>query len=183
MRNIIIITTITLITFIAPLIPHAQSSVPLEGQVLNFNSPEEIEIGLKLVPMRAIFEAFGANVAWDKNTGTITATLPGTKISLSTKGMFYKNGRVEALDTPPQLVNGRTLVPLKFVTDALGHRITWHGTVQQASITDKTRNFTVKVTFIELGQSTALCIDTINNYEIFYYPAAGLKINNAGAEA
>jgi hypothetical protein len=112
----------------------AAPRVILNGQELVFNVPPVIEQGRTLVPLRVIFEALGANVNWDGRTRTVTATKDGTEIKLIIGGRAYKNNQPVALDVPAKIVNGRTLVPLRFVSEALGAKVNWDAKTQVATI-------------------------------------------------
>ena len=72
-----------------------------------------------------IFEALGAEVQWDGNTQTVTATKSGTEIRLVIGGAAYKNGQEIQLTVPAKIIEGSTMVPLRFVSEALGCQVTW----------------------------------------------------------
>lgn len=121
-----------------PLIASAQApTVILDGKQLSFDVPPTIENGRTLVPLRAIFEALGAEVQWDGATQTVTATKGGTTIKLTVGGQAYKNGQPVTLDVPAKIINGRTLVPLRFVSEALGASVKWDGSTQTITITSQ----------------------------------------------
>ncbi len=105
------------------------------GEKIKFDQIPVIENGRTLVPLRAIFEKIGAEVKWDENTKTVTATKDGTEISLtlgSTEAI--KNGEKVTLDTAAKSVNGRTLVPVRFIADCFGVTTDWDGTMQRVSL-------------------------------------------------
>lgn len=84
--------------------------------------------GATLVPMRAIFEALGAEVKWEGSTRTVTATKGSTEIRLSLgKTDAYINGALKVLSTPAASVDGTTMVPLRFIGEALGAQVKWEG--------------------------------------------------------
>lgn len=116
----------------------AAPRVVVNSQELVFDVPPVVEQGRTLVPLRAIFEALGAEVSWDSSTQTVTATKGGTEIKLVIGGLAYKNGQPVELDVPARIVNDRTLVPVRFVSEALGARVNWDGKTQMATITSTT---------------------------------------------
>lgn len=67
--------------FAAPVL--AAPTVDLDGKQLSFDVQPTIENGRTLVPLRAIFEAMGANVDWNQSTQTATATKDGTTVKLT----------------------------------------------------------------------------------------------------
>ena len=78
--------------------------------------------GRTLAPLRAIFEALGAKVQWNTSDRSIVITKGATTIKLqigSTTAL--NNGAQVTLDAAPIIVNGRTLVPVRFVARTWGH--------------------------------------------------------------
>lgn len=103
-----------------------QVPVYLNGKRLFFDVPPVVDKGRTLVPMRGIFEALGATVHWDEKTKTVTAARGGRTVSLTLgKGEALVNGKTLPLDAPARAVEGRTMVPLRFVGEALGAAVTW----------------------------------------------------------
>lgn len=117
-----------------PPIQQAGPKVVLDDKQLSFDVPPMIDKGRVLVPMRAIFEALGANIAWNGKTQTVTGTKGNTKIELVIGGAAYKNGQKIALDVPARIVDSRTMVPLRFVSEALGAKVEWDGTTKTVTI-------------------------------------------------
>jgi len=110
--------------------------VVLDGRQLAFDVPPVIEQGRTLVPLRAIFEALGAKVGWNSAARTVTATKDGVEMRLTLgQATAYRNGQPVTLDVPAKIVKGRTLVPLRFVSEALGCRVKWDGFTQMITIT------------------------------------------------
>ena len=85
-----------------------------------------------MVPMRKIFEVFGANVEWDGETKTITATTAEKELKLQ---IDNKTATVKAsgddsteeisLDAAPVIYNNRTMVPVRFIAESLELRVGW----------------------------------------------------------
>ncbi|MCM3489828.1 stalk domain-containing protein [Alkalihalophilus marmarensis] len=101
-------------------------SVVLNGNVQTYDQAPVVENGRVLVPMRGIFESLGANVAYNNTTKKITATR-GTQtveLTLGSRQAFI-NGQSHQLDVAAKAVNGRTIVPLRFVGEALGANVRW----------------------------------------------------------
>jgi hypothetical protein len=97
----------------------------LDGEAMSFEVPPFIEQDRTMVPFRSIFEALGAVVRWDAETRTVTAVRDNLEIKLAVDGPAYKNGETISLDVPAKIVNSRTFVPLRFVSEALGGTVTW----------------------------------------------------------
>jgi len=100
--------------------------VQLNGELMNFDVPPRLYERRTLVPMRAIFEALDATVIWDDDTQTITATKGENAVSMRIGSTVATiNGQNVTLDVPPAIVDGRTLVPLRFVVQALEIPMEW----------------------------------------------------------
>ena len=99
-------------------------SVDIDGNVLQSDVPPTVEQGTTLVPMRVIFETLGAKVDYDNAAKRITAVKDETTITLTlNQKAAYINGQVKPLPVPAKAVNGRTLVPLRFISEALGEDV------------------------------------------------------------
>ena len=98
----------------------ADIKIYIDGQELVTDAPPVIVDGSTLVPMRAIFEALGATVSYDATAQQVTGTKEGTTIQLVINAKSaLKNGVVVQLAVAPQIVDGRTMVPLRFVSDVV----------------------------------------------------------------
>lgn len=111
----------------ASTIHESQAKIIVNGEELQFSNPILIDRGSILLPMRAYFEAIGAEVSWHHPTQTATALRGGIKIDLTINKMEAQvNGKPFPLSTPAILHNGNTYVPLRFVGESLGGTVTWH---------------------------------------------------------
>ena len=104
-------------------------TVVLDGQTLQFPTQDPVIVNERtLVPMRTIFEALGAEVDWREENGvqTITATTEDTVIEMTINSQeFYVNGERKELDVPAQLMNDKTMVPLRAISESLGCLVGW----------------------------------------------------------
>ncbi|MFO7945200.1 MAG: stalk domain-containing protein [Armatimonadota bacterium] len=79
------------------------------------------EQGRLLVPIRGIFEAFGATVNWNAPAREVNIDYRGGGISMWVNDYTaYVSGNRHRLDVPARLIGGRVHVPLRFVGEALG---------------------------------------------------------------
>ena len=114
----------------------ADITVTVNGTLLAFDVPPVIVDGRVLVPLRVTFEALDASVGWDAATSTITAVRGDTTIRLEIGSQTaYVSGEPVTLDVPAQIRDGRTLVPLRFVAEALGAAVAWDGAALSITIT------------------------------------------------
>jgi hypothetical protein len=103
-------------------------TVVVDGTAVRFDQPPAMIGGRVLIPLRGVFEQLGASVQWDAAARLITAHRGATTIVLQPGNPSARvDGRVVALDVPAVIAGGRTLVPLRFVSEALGAAVNWDG--------------------------------------------------------
>jgi len=99
-----------------------------------------IRLGRTLVPVRSIVQALGGQVGWDAKTQQVTLTLGAHKIVLTVnKPMAVVDGKsvpIDAADAKvvPVILNGTTMVPFRFVIEALGGSVQWNGALKTVTI-------------------------------------------------
>ncbi|MGI5845191.1 MAG: stalk domain-containing protein [Candidatus Xenobium sp.] len=109
-------------------------SVFVDGKRLD-QKPVSIS-GSTLVPLRGIFEALGAEVKWDGPTRTVRANRGSTNIELTLDSpLALVNGEIKRLDVPARSIGGLTMVPLRFIGEALGAKVEWQGATRTVLIT------------------------------------------------
>jgi|YelNatPaOPRAMG01_1025707.scaffolds.fasta_scaffold03949_11 hypothetical protein len=80
-----------------------------------------------MVPLRFIVENFGGNIYWNNLDSSIKIVFPEKEILMwINNSISYINGDKYILDAPPVIINGRTLVPIRFVAEALGSYVFWN---------------------------------------------------------
>lgn len=101
-------------------------SVKIDGKKVLFDQQPIIEEGRTLVPLRAIFEALDASVDWKNDTQTVISEKDGVRISLQIgSNKLYVDDVEKVLDVPAKLLNGRTLVPVRAISEAFGCNVDW----------------------------------------------------------
>ena len=113
---------------------NAGVTVVVNGSPMQFDQPPLEQGGRVFVPLRGIFEQLGASVVYQN--GQINATGDGRNVSLqigSTNATI--NGQTQTLDSPPFVQGSRTLVPLRFVAQALGANVDWNNNTSTVTIT------------------------------------------------
>ena len=108
-------------------------TVTVNGSTITFDQPPIERAGRVFVPLRGVFERLGASVVYAN--GLINATGNGRNISLhigSTNATV--NGQPVTIDVAPFLVGPRTLVPLRFVAQALGATVNWNAANRTVAI-------------------------------------------------
>lgn len=116
-------------------------SVIVSGEKVSFDVMPEIIGGRTFVPVRAIFEAMGANVEWDSAAMMVTGEKLGRTVELTVgrKEAFYGNEAV-TMDAEPIIKDGRTLVPVRYVAEGLGYKAEWNEEERTVIITHDEKN-------------------------------------------
>jgi len=117
-------------------------AVYLNNMKQSYTPSAYMKNGTTLVPMKAIFEALGATVSYDSATKKVTATKDSKKIVI---GVGNKTAYVDAngttstiaLSHPAEIYQGTTMVPLRFVSQALGADVTFDEAALTVYITMK----------------------------------------------
>lgn len=114
---------------------HRGITVRIDGLLQTYDQPPVTINDRTMVPLRSIFEALGAEIHWDADTSTVKAVKGGTTVSLQIGAVIaLKNGNPIELDTAAQIVGGRSMVPVRFVAEALGADVSWDGGTQTVYI-------------------------------------------------
>lgn len=96
------------------------------GKKIVIDIEPTIESGRTLVPFRVIFEELEYDINWIDSEKKIVCTKDDTKLELVIDNYrAYVDGQPQDLDVAPKIVNGRTIVPLRFVSEASGSRVDW----------------------------------------------------------
>lgn len=106
--------------------------VVVNGVQLNFDVPPQLINDRTMVPMRAIFETLGAKVEWVDEAQLILATY-NTCIMVMQIGkdqfvvtdVVSGEEKVITLDVAPQVINDRTLVPVRAISESMGKTVEW----------------------------------------------------------
>jgi len=116
-------------------------SIIIDGVRLSTDQAPVMVNGRTMVPLRAIFEAFNATIKWNQKAQTVTATKDDTTIMLKIGSKTATiNNKAVTLDVPGLNLKGRTMVPTRFVSEALGHEVGWNPKTQVVTITTSASN-------------------------------------------
>lgn len=138
----------------------ADIQVIVNGQYLNTDQPPEIQDGRTMVPLRAIFEALGAQVEYFADTRTVSGYDPQTNrimsLVLDQKTLFCADytlfqvyeanptsqaainfvlSHTKEIDVPATSIGGRTMVPARVIAESLGASVVWDGNTRVVTIT------------------------------------------------
>lgn len=122
---------------VMPVMANDDITVALDGNILEFDVAPQIINDRTMVPLRGIFEALGATVEWDQATQTVTSQRDGkvVKLTINSPVMYVDNEEV-TLDSPACIVDDRTLVPVRAISEAYGTEVKWYGEERVVTILD-----------------------------------------------
>ena len=102
-------------------------NVYVDGVKLFFDQPPVIKDDRTLVPMRIIFEALGAEVEWIASEKRVNVFWGKDSLDLwiGKTEMKTGGGKTITLDVPAQIINSRTMVPLRAVSEAMEAYVEW----------------------------------------------------------
>lgn len=127
--------------FQAPAQAATPISIYIDGVRLATDQAPIMVQGRTMLPLRAIFEALGAKILWNQKTQTATAIKDDTTIVLKIGSKVATiNNEAVTLDVPGQNLKGRTMVPVRFVGEALGQEVGWNSKTQTVTITSDGSN-------------------------------------------
>ncbi len=127
----LLLVVLSLVSVATPAMASPDIQVILDGEKIQFDVPPQAINQRTMVPLRAIFEALGATVDWDNETQTVTAKKGETTVKLTIgDANMHVNEKVVTLDSPACAVDGRTLVPVRAISEAFQVKVKWDGTTQ-----------------------------------------------------
>ncbi|MCI3920363.1 stalk domain-containing protein [Paenibacillus sp. TRM 82003] len=113
--------------------------ITMNGKELNTSRGPINREGSLLVPLRAIFEALGADVTYDPSSQTIEGIRGGTTVQLRVGSVnALRNGEPMTLAQPPALVDGSAFVPIRFIVESLGADVAWDAESREVRIRART---------------------------------------------
>lgn len=129
-KAIVLVVTLFLIVILSfPVVSASASTdttVILDGVIIHSDVKPLVVNGRTFLPFRAVFEAFGAEVFWDVGNGEVTGIKEDRIVQfILGNNNFFVNGARIGMDASPVLVEGRTMVPVRFVATAMGASVDW----------------------------------------------------------
>jgi hypothetical protein len=114
-----------------------QIQVIVNGGQVQFEGQGPTMVGDRvLVPLRGVLQRMGAHVDWDPSTQTVSAMREGSLVKLTIgENTASVDGQPVNLDVPAQIMEGSTMVPLRFLGEALGEDVHWDSASNTVSIT------------------------------------------------
>jgi hypothetical protein len=99
-------------------------SIYLDNKEMNFTVEPVIINGTTLVQFRPLFEAMGMDIHWDPNTRTVTGTKERFTLKLKIDDpIAVVNDKEYKLPVAPKIIDGSTMVPIRFVAESFGRSV------------------------------------------------------------
>lgn len=104
-------------------------SVSVDNTLVTFEDQTPVIVeGHTLVPIRAVFEQAGAEVEWDQDSQTATISKDEYVITITYgESYMYKNGEPVELEMAADVINNRTMIPVRAIAEAMDFAVTWDG--------------------------------------------------------
>jgi hypothetical protein len=182
----ILIAVMMVVTLTATFVGAQQEiSVKLNDAKIDFADVKpQIISGRTMVPLRAIFEALGASVEWDDATKTVKSTKGDISISLTIgANELKKNGESKALDVPAQIIDSRTMVPVRAISEAYECEVNWDDATKTVLITTPAKEVETSTVMGSNGVPTAIIADPANDASSGFYGNMGFEIAEDPADA
>lgn len=139
------IALITALVLVFMLVAQSVSAINviMNSSFVEFPDQEPVvEGGVTLVPIRTIAEKLGLEILWDDPTDTVTLKKDNFYIELVIGSTTAKTSSGEqTLLTAPKIINGRTMVPLRFIAEQLGLTVSWNQEYQRVVIAGEVDTF------------------------------------------
>ncbi len=112
-------------------------NVSLNGSIIEFADQKPIiQDGRTLVPLRGVFDAMGYEIKWLEDSKTAALIKDGVSIIIKIGSNEIKaNGNSVSVDVPAQIINSRTMIPLRAVAEISNATVEWNKDERLASVT------------------------------------------------
>ncbi|WP_418792337.1 DUF6612 family protein [Phosphitispora sp. TUW77] len=109
--------------------------VLIDDEVITFDVNPVIREGRTLVPVRKIIESMGGEVIWNADNRTVIINKGDDNVVLIIDSNLAKvNEKDVIMDVPAAIIDGRTLIPLRFVSENLDAVVSWDAATRTVSI-------------------------------------------------
>lgn len=135
----ILIITFVLVVAVASIAAASPIPIYFDGQEVYSDTPPDMKDGVTLVPVRMITEVMGYDVSWNEEIRQVLLEGQGKTITLYIgNDIAYVNGAERRLLRPAEIINNRTMIPLRFVSEELGTTVEWENGVIRIDRQSKT---------------------------------------------
>lgn len=151
------------------------NTINIGNRSISIDTAPVIMNGRTLIPVRGVSEAMGGNVNWNNDTKTVTITLGSNKVEMTIDSTTaYFNDKAQTLDVAPVVLNGRTMLPARFIAESFGFDVNWDNDTKTISITPR-QEISTETTTVEESTETTTIENTESNGKslIVYFSKTG----------
>lgn len=133
----------------------AEITVTVNDEVLPADGQTPVIINDRTyVPLRKIFEALGAYVEWDGDTQTVFAYKRMKTVSMTVGASeYYVDAVAKSLDAPPVIIDERTMIPVRAVSEALGAEVVWNEPNRTVSVSERRGAHQIRDVYLDFWES------------------------------
>lgn len=185
--KIVIFAAVLIFCFSITAFGTEETAVYVNNEKVEFDVAPVMENGRVLVPLRGVFEKLGAKVDWNKSISEVVIKDGNNEIEiLLGKKKVIVNGEVKDIDIPAKMINSRTFVPVRFVSENLGHEVKWDQAANSVYITKNDRAEASGNMVLTVGSKENLIALLEYNSKLYGYimpvRGGGAAVNGAAAE-
>jgi hypothetical protein len=154
MKKLMTILTLISLVMLFSVVSFARTVFPrvtINGALVKFPDTQAFinQDGRTMVPVRFVAENLGFDVQWEGSTRTVKISGRDSVLELVIESSSIKRNRSGALDaltmdTIPVIKDGRTMVPLRFISEAMGIEVNWNGANTEVMIVDPENDLTLE---------------------------------------
>lgn len=186
-----IMATFMALSISVPVMAAENISVFVNNKKVSFDVPPQTINGRTMVPMRTIFEKLGATVTYFPEEQAIVAeqndSIMVILLNKEIAGLYDKDTsdliKTIKMDTPATVINGRTLVPIRAISDGFGYNVNWNSQTKTISITSSGVTDTVNKNNTSVASKRIIGAPNVlyascPNSSLFSYVKFGLERNS-----
>ena len=155
-------------------------SIRVDGVIMEGDTRPLIENSRVMIPLRSVMEILGGKVLWYPEESQVIGFrgARGFDLIIGSSRAYLSDGSVKTLDAPACIVGGRTYVPLRFVSEAMGCGVWWDDEARTVSITTSQINARNEVETIARPALVRVLSDRGEAYG-FFFTKDGVIITSA----
>ncbi len=136
-------------------------NVIVNGEAIDFSGDQApiIQNDRTLVPFRAVFEKMGAKVDWYEDSQLCEATYGSITVNLTIgeNVMYIGDAATVEVDVPAQIINDRTMVPVRVISEGIGATVNWDEETRTVTVDtpELTEGFPSEVSYVTESASVS----------------------------
>lgn len=90
-----------------------------------------------LLPLRSVIESLGGSIAWNEADSSVTVNQNGNTVIFTIgSNNVNVNGQTRTIDSAPEIINDRTMLPIRAAAETLGMRVEWSEPTRTITVID-----------------------------------------------